>query len=83
VAALAGLAITVTVTWPVMGAAQAEAPTNFSRTSASGSYLAARHAGGQKDAAAAASYYRSALRVRRSVPVLSDAASSSALISAK
>ena len=63
VAALAGLAITVTVTWPVMGAAQAEAPTNFSRTSASGSYLAARHAGGQKDAAAAASYYRSALRV--------------------
>jgi tetratricopeptide (TPR) repeat protein len=30
--------------------------------SASGSYLAARHAGGQKDAAAAAAYYRAALR---------------------
>src|SRR5207253_128791 len=63
VAALAGLAMTVTVTWPVMGAAQAEAPANFSRSSASGSFLAARHAGGQKDAAAAASYYRAALRV--------------------
>jgi tetratricopeptide (TPR) repeat protein len=34
----------------------------FSRTSPSGSYLAARHAGGQRDAAAAASYYRAALR---------------------
>jgi tetratricopeptide (TPR) repeat protein len=45
-----------------MGAAQAEGPANFSRTSASGSYLAARHAGGQKDAAAAATYYRAALR---------------------
>jgi tetratricopeptide (TPR) repeat protein len=33
-----------------------------SRTSTSGSYLAARHAGGQRDAAAAAAYYRSALR---------------------
>ena len=28
----------------------------------SGSYLAARHAGGQRDVAAAASYYRAALR---------------------
>ena len=46
-----------------MGAAQPEAPAaNFSRVSASGSYLAARHAGGQKDAAAAAAYYRAALR---------------------
>jgi tetratricopeptide (TPR) repeat protein len=42
--------------------AQAEAPTNLSRTSASGSYLAARHAGGERDAAAAASFYRAALR---------------------
>ena len=33
-----------------------------SRISPSGSYLAARHAGGQRDAAAAASYYRAALR---------------------
>jgi len=42
--------------------AQTPVPSNFSRTSASGSYLAARHAGGQRDAAAAAAYYRAALR---------------------
>ncbi len=45
-----------------MSSARAEAPASFSRTSPSGSYLAARHAGGQRDAAAAASYYRAALR---------------------
>jgi tetratricopeptide (TPR) repeat protein len=42
--------------------ARAEAPANFSHSSASGSYLAARHAGGERDAAAAAAYYRAALR---------------------
>ena len=57
-AALAAIAIA----WPGMLAARAQAPSNFSRISASGSYLAARHAGNQKDATAAASYYRSALR---------------------
>jgi tetratricopeptide (TPR) repeat protein len=62
VAALALFAATCTINWPVMGAAQAEGPASFPRTSASGSYLAARHAGGQKDAAAAAAYYRAALR---------------------
>src|SRR6266436_8327404 len=62
-AAVAALAV-FSVSSPGMLAAQAEAPQpppNFSRTSASGSYLAARHAGGQRDAAAAASYYRAAL----------------------
>ena len=34
----------------------------YSRTSVSGSFLAARHAGTERDAAAAANYYRSALR---------------------
>src|SRR5262249_52513582 len=60
VAALAALAIT----WPgmVSARAQAEPRDGFSRTSPSGSYLAARHAGGQRDVAAAASYYRAALR---------------------
>ena len=44
-------------------AAQAQVNvTNFSRASPSGSYLAARHASGQRDAAAAATYYRAALR---------------------
>jgi tetratricopeptide (TPR) repeat protein len=61
-AALAVVAATCTINWPVMGAAQSEPPQSFSRMSASGSYLAARHAGGQKDAAAAAAYYRAALR---------------------
>jgi tetratricopeptide (TPR) repeat protein len=42
--------------------AQAQSRDGFSRTSPSGSYLAARHAGDQRDVAAAASYYRAALR---------------------
>jgi tetratricopeptide (TPR) repeat protein len=62
VAALAVLTAICAVTWPAMLSAQAEAPSSFSRISTSGSFLAARHAGGQKDAAAAASYYRAALR---------------------
>jgi tetratricopeptide (TPR) repeat protein len=45
-----------------MLSARAQTAQNFSRTSTSGSYLAARHAGGEKDAAAAAAYYRAALR---------------------
>jgi tetratricopeptide (TPR) repeat protein len=60
-AALAALAA-FAVACPGLLSARAEAPSNFPRTSASGSYLAARHAGGQRDAAAAASYYRAALR---------------------
>jgi len=62
VAALAALAIT----WPGMVSAWAQAQPQpregFARTSPSGSYLAARHAGDQRDVAATASYYRAALR---------------------
>jgi tetratricopeptide (TPR) repeat protein len=58
VAALAAFAIA----WPGIVSARAQAPSNLSRVSASGSFLAARHAGAQKDAAAASSYYRAALR---------------------
>jgi tetratricopeptide (TPR) repeat protein len=61
IAALAAFVGTGVATWPGLLTAQ-EAPSSFSRSSASGSFLAARHAGGQKDAAAAASYYRAALR---------------------
>src|SRR5260370_11459016 len=46
----------------VSARAQAQPREGLSRTSPSGSYLAARHAGGQRDVAAAASYYRAALR---------------------
>src|SRR5712692_3006299 len=64
VAALAALVTAWAGAWPGMLSARAQTPvpSNFSRTSASGSYLAARHAGGQRDAAAAAAYYRAALR---------------------
>jgi tetratricopeptide (TPR) repeat protein len=55
-------AATLALGWPGMATARAEAPANLSRTSTSGSYLAARHANGERDAAAAASYYRAALR---------------------
>jgi len=47
---------------PITLAAQQSAPVDLSGLTASGSYLAARHAGQQRDAAAAASYYRSALK---------------------
>jgi tetratricopeptide (TPR) repeat protein len=65
VAVLTALAIS----WPAALSARAQAPASFAqapasfaRSSTSGSYLAARHAGGQRDAAAAAAYYRAALR---------------------
>jgi tetratricopeptide (TPR) repeat protein len=47
---------------PAQGGAQAPTPQELARISPSGSYLAARHAGAQRDAAAAAAYYRAALR---------------------
>ncbi len=47
---------------PVKLAAQPLSALELANTTASGSYLAARHAGQQRDAGAAASYYRSALK---------------------
>ena len=47
---------------PIELAAQAPAAQDLAGLTASGSYLAARHAGQQRDATAAAAYYRSALR---------------------
>jgi len=43
-------------------ATPAQTPSTYSRTSVSGSYLAARHASNEHDPAAAAAYYRAALR---------------------
>src|SRR3954462_248386 len=43
-------------------AARAQTPSTYSRTSVSGNYLAARHAGIERDASAASAYYRAALR---------------------
>ena len=47
---------------PIQLAAQPTNALQSSNTSASGSYLAARHAGQQRDASAAAAYYRAALK---------------------
>jgi tetratricopeptide (TPR) repeat protein len=55
-------AAALALTWAGTLNAQAEAPANLAHTSTSGNYLAARHAGGERDAAAAAAYYRAALR---------------------
>ena len=47
---------------PIKLAAQPSSALDLAGATASGSYLAARHAGQQRDAAAAAAYYRSALK---------------------
>jgi len=60
--AAAAAAAAIIFAWPGMATARDEAPPNLSHTSTSGSYLAARHANGERDAASAASYYRAALR---------------------
>jgi tetratricopeptide (TPR) repeat protein len=60
-AALAALAA-IAVTWSGPHSAFAQAPSANSRVSASGSFLAAQHATRERDAAAAANFYRSALR---------------------
>jgi tetratricopeptide (TPR) repeat protein len=60
-AALSALAAAV-MTWSSLEPVAAQTPTPYSRSSVSGSYLAARHAMVERDTAAAAAYYRSALR---------------------
>jgi tetratricopeptide (TPR) repeat protein len=60
-AALAACAA-IAVVGPGLPAAKAQVPATYPRTSVSGSFLAARHAGVERDNAAAASYYRAALR---------------------
>jgi tetratricopeptide (TPR) repeat protein len=60
-AAVAALAAVV-VTTPAALSAQAPTPQDLTRSTASGAYLAARHAGQQRDAQTAAAYYRATLR---------------------
>ena len=59
---------------PGILAAQAPSRQDTSRTSSSGNYLAARHAGAQRDAAAASTYYRAALRADPKNPELLERA---------
>jgi tetratricopeptide (TPR) repeat protein len=61
-AALAAAAMTCTMTGPGSGAAFAQAPSAGPHLSAAGSFLAAQHATRERDAAAAATFYRAALR---------------------
>src|SRR5262245_60152092 len=58
----AGRLLAAAAMLPTAGAAQAPTPQDLSRISPSGSYLAARHAGMQRDAGAASAYYRAALK---------------------
>src|SRR4030081_235304 len=60
-AALAALAA-IAMSWSGPHPAFAQAPSTNARVSASGSFLAAQHATRERDAAAAANFYRSALR---------------------
>jgi len=55
-------AMTFTMTWSAPHPAFAQAPSASSHVSASGSFLAALHASRERDAAAASTFYRSALR---------------------
>ncbi|MGE4167518.1 MAG: tetratricopeptide repeat protein [Xanthobacteraceae bacterium] len=59
VAAVVGAAV---VAAPLTISAQAPTAQDLAHATASGSYLAARHAGQMRDAAAAAAYYRAAIR---------------------
>ena len=57
----AAAALAIGLAGPPSAQAQ-QVPSNFSRASSAGSFLAARHASVERDAAAAATYYRAALR---------------------
>jgi len=54
--------LTFVLTLPQALAAQVPTPQELIRVSPAGDYLAARHAGAERDAAAAAAYYLAALR---------------------
>jgi tetratricopeptide (TPR) repeat protein len=66
--------------WPSTLGAQTPTAQELARTSPAGNYLAARHAGTQRDATAAAAYYRAALRTDPRNPVLLERAFLSVLV---
>ena len=78
---IAGSALAAILTAsPITLAAQAPTPHELSGLTASGSYLAARHAGQMRDAQAAAAYYRSALKLDPNNNELRDRAFLSLLV---
>jgi tetratricopeptide (TPR) repeat protein len=68
------------VALPVTLGAQTPSQQELARISSAGNYLAARHAGAQRDAIAASAYYRAALRADPKNPVLLERAFLSVLV---
>ena len=78
-AARAALAA-ILVALPVTLSAQTPSQQELARISSAGNYLAARHAGAQRDAVSASAYYRAALRADPKNPVLLERAFLSVLV---
>jgi tetratricopeptide (TPR) repeat protein len=76
----AGVLLAAAAMFPTALAAQTPTPQELSRISPSGSYLAARHAGMQRDAGAASAYYRAALKADPKNPELLERAFLSILV---
>jgi tetratricopeptide (TPR) repeat protein len=79
-AARAALAAVLLVALPVALGAQTPSQQELARVSSAGNYLAARHAGVQRDAVSASAYYRAALRADPKNPVLLERAFLSVLV---
>ena len=79
-AARAALAAALLVALPVTLGAQTPSQQELARVSSAGNYLAARHAGVQRDAVSASAYYRAALRADPKNPVLLERAFLSVLV---
>ena len=82
------IALAAIIALPATLCAQATTPTaaqtpsqqELSRVSPAGNYLAARHAGTERDAVSASAYYRAALRADSKNPVLLERAFLSVLV---
>jgi tetratricopeptide (TPR) repeat protein len=79
-AARAALAAIFFLALPIALGAQTPSQQELARVSSAGNYLAARHAGTQRDAVAASAYYRAALRADPKNPVLLERAFLSVLV---
>ena len=79
-AALTLVAVSMPLTLSAQGTGQTPSTQDLSDITASGSYLAARHAGQQREAGAAAAYYRAALKHDPKNSVLLDRAFLSLLV---
>ena len=74
------IVLATALTFPATLSAQALTQQELARISPAGNYLAARHAGTERDAMAASAYYRAALRADSKNPVLLERAFLSVLV---